>query len=133
MGNGEGEGRGLLGTGSEQLRRQQLREITAEEELRGGGSARVPPQDTAGKYPGSRRELQDLRDASGGKKAKGPFLVIQRCPGCQGSAGAERALIYPGAGHLGTLESLAHPQSCLHVPERILETSVPPRKIPLDL
>lgn len=30
---------------------------------------------------------------------------------------------------MGTLESLAHPQSCLHVPERILETSVPlPKK-----
>lgn len=55
MGNGEGEGRGLLGTGSEQLRRQQLREITAEEEL--GGAAQL------GFLP--RIQLENIQGAAG--------------------------------------------------------------------
>lgn len=82
-GNGEGEGRGGVGNrdgassssegdSSEEshLRSSPGARLTSGSSP-GHGSALVPPQDTAGKYPRRPRELQDCKDASGGKKAKG--------------------------------------------------------------
>lgn len=83
-------------------------------------SAQVPLQDAAGKYPRSSREAAGPQGCFRWEKEE--FLMIQAARAVPGHSELLFILV------LGTLDTVPNPQSCLCIPGRIPETSVPSRK-----